>query len=441
MARKKSASFVGSPVGDTVRDASIFARWIGNAAGDFQLLYDRVTGENAHSSSDTINHSGNGRGCPLALPIVSQQIERNLRIVGTVNQDDFFIILVPVFGAPGTQTHVVEVDTTQFEDDQMTAEVRDGSWALVSGPVVGNRPGGGRAMRFVVTLGQGWQYLAIKKYLRHDDVDPNGYLNGWRMWPEWLAPGESNGLTVTGSTAAGAPYPVQSTLTPATVAPQVIDDAMVAADSPLDPWVLTRLNRLWGTLWEYFTGAPVPGNNATTCATTRDHSQTSFTAEPLPEMPVASVALGCIKERNVTIKSDFVGTIGTGSPIEGPIDWVRYPQTATGAILVSQASMWLPPFANASPASNLDVVVVICDYNTGVIGGNWQARVVNPTSTSGWSTFTRISTTNLWTATIASVGFSAGNENRMQIELQNTVGGSIVGQEIVVLGYGLAFDL
>lgn len=441
MARKKSASFVGSPVGDTVRDASIFARWIGNAAGDFQLLYDRVTGENAHSPTDTIDHSGNGRGCPLALPIASQQIERNLRIVGAINQDDFFIILVPVFGAPGTQTHVVEVDTTQFEDDQMTAEVRDSSWALVSGPVVGHRPGGGRAMRFKVTLGQGWQYLAVKKYLRHDDVDPLGYLNGWRMWPEWLAPGESNGLTVVGSAAAGNKFAAQSTLTPATVAPQVIDDAMVAADSPLDPWVLTRLNRLWGTMWEYFTGAPVPGNETITTTTTRDHSQSSFTAEPLLEMPVASVALGCIKERNVTSKSDFVGTIGTGSPIEGPIDWVRYPQTATGTIVVSQASMWMPPFANVSPTSNLDVVVVICDYNTGGIGGNWQARLSNPGATSSWATFTQIGSTNLWRALISSAGFLSSNENQMEIQLQNTVSGSIVGQEIVVLGYGLAFDL
>lgn len=404
-------------------------------------MYDRLTGENSHSASDTINHSGNGRGCPIALPIVSQQIERNLRIVGAINQDDFFIIVVPVFGAPGTQTHIVEVDTTQFDDDQMTAEVRDSSWALVSGPVVGHRPGGGRAMRFKVTLGQGWQYLAVKKYLRHDDVDPNGYLTGWRMWPEWLAPGESNGLSIAALPTSSDRFASQATLTPAVVASQVIDDAMVAADSPLDPWVLTRLNRLWGAAWEFVTGAPVPGNNAITCATTRNHDQLNFTAEPLLELPMASIAVGCVSERSITIKNNFVGTIGTGAPIEGPIDWVRYPQTATGVVTISRASMWLPAFASASPASNLDVVVLICDYNTGGIGGNWQARIDNPTSISGWSTFTRISTTNLWTATIASVGFGAGVENNMSLQLQNTVGGSIVGQEIVVLGWGLAFDL
>lgn len=442
MVRKKNASFVGSPAVDVVRDASIFQRWIGNTAGDLQLLYDRVTGENSHSSSDTINHSGSGRGCPLALPITSQQIERNLRIAGTINQDDFYIIAAPVFGAPGTQTHIIEVDTTQYDDDQMTAEVRDTSWALVSGPVVGRRPGGGRAVRFVVTLGQGWQYVAIKKFLRHDDIDPNGFLNGWRMWPEWLNPGASNGLTIDGSSAAGKPFAVQTSLTPTTMASQVIDDSMVTTDPPLDPWVLTRLNRITGTMWEYLTGSPVPGNNTTTCTSNRNHDRSVFTSEPLLEMPITSVALSCMKTSNVTTKNDFVGTIGTGAPTGGPIDWVRYPQTATGTIVITRNNFYLPPFENTSGLSHLSGRVLILDYNTGGIGGNWQARFVLGSITSSWATFTNIAGTNLYVATLTSLGYtSPGAGNVMRLEMQNTVSGSIVGQEIIVLGYGLAFDL
>lgn len=438
--RKKNSSFVGSPVVDVVRDASIFSRWIGNAAGDFQLLYDRVTGENGHSGTDTIDHSGGGRGCPIALPVVSQQIDRNLRLLGANGEEDYLILVVPVFGAPGTQTHIVEVDTTQYQDDQMTAEVRDASWALVSDPVVGDRALRARAMRFAVTLGQGFQYLCVKKLLRYDDVDPNGYLNGWRMWPEWLDAGASNGITIVGSAAVGNKFPARTSLAPSSVSSQVIDDAMVATDSPLDPWVLTRLNRLVNTFWEYFTGSPTPGNETTTTTTTRNHSRVAFPSEPLLKLPFVSVGLSCIKEKNVTSKSDFVGAIGAGTPTEGPIDWVRFPQTATGTIVVTRNELWFPPFEGTAGSSDLDGRVIICDYNTGGIGGNWQARFVIGGATSAWETFVNIAGTNLYIATLNSLGFTASARNQIRLELQNTVGGAIAGQEIIVLGYGLAFN-
>ncbi len=444
MARKKNASFVGSPTVDVARDSSIFARWVANAAGDLALVYDKITGENGHSATDTINHSGSGRGCPLALPIGSQQINRNLRIVGAVNQADFYILVFPVFVAAGTQRYVLEVDTTQYDDDQITAEVRSTAWAIVDDPQIGTRepPGrGGLTVRFFLTLGAGWQYVAVKKYLRHDDVDPNGYLHSWRMWPEWLAPGSSNGLTVAGSGAAGNPYASMSSITPAIMASETIDSDMVKDNSPLDAWVLTRLNRQLGALWEHLTGAPIPGAETATCATLRNHDRVVFPAEPLIEFPMMSLALSCMKVDNVTIKSDFVGTMATTAPIEGPIDWVRYPQTTVAGtvVAVSRTYVYFPSFRDFAGGSALAGRVLILDYSTAGIGGNWQARFTIDGNVSAWVSFSAIAGTNLYQATFTGLLFSADAACETVLEIRNNTAGAIGGQEIIVLGYGLAF--
>jgi hypothetical protein len=444
MARKKNATFVGSPVVDVVRDAPIMSRWFDAAAGDFALVFDKITGENGHSATDTIDHSGNGRGCPMAMPVASQQIERDLKISGTtVTAGYFYIVVVPVFCPVGTQQYVIEVDGTRFENEEpIIAEVRSTAWALTD-TEVGNwdTPRGDFTARFFVTLGLGWQYVAIRKWVRRTADDENGYFHAWRMWPHWPQAGEGNGLSVVGSGAAGNLFASRSSLTPAVAAEHHIDTAMTDRDAPLDAWALTRLNRMIGATWEYLTGSPVPGNNTVTCTTTRDHTRASFTAEPLLEMPMTSVALSCMRVDNVTAKSDFVGTIGTGAPTDGPVNWVRYPQTATGTIVITRNELFFPPFVGTAGASDLDARVIILDYNTGSIGGNWQARFVIGAATSAWVTFVKITGTNLYEAVFSSLGFTAAAANQIRLELQNTVGGVIAGQEIIVLGYGMAFDV
>ena len=137
-------------------------------------------------------------------------------------------------------------------------------------------------------------------------------------------------------------------------------------------------------------------------------------------------------------KSDFLGTLSTSSPIEGPIDWARYPQTtaANEVAIVSRSIMYFPPFSTSS--SDLDVVVLGLDYSTAG-AGTWQARISTTGGTGAWVNFAQLGTTNLWSATITAAPFSAGASNVVAIEVRNTAGGAIGGRELLMLGYGLAF--
>ena len=454
MARRKNASFVGVPVSETARDASIYSRTIDNAAGDFALVYDKITGANGHSATDTINHSGSGRGCPMRLPYPSQTINRDIMLRGAGTEADYYILVLPVFIPVGVSEWNLEVDCevhpVRVNDGSLSVDVFSTSWAQVAGsfspayvreaPPWRNGNTGTWTSAFSLTgLGTGWQYIAVKRRLLYDETDPNGYLYGWRFYPSWVGLGESNGLAMPGASATGNPYPTHaSTLTPTNAAADDIDAAMTADHAPLDAWVLTRLNRMLGSMWEYVTGSPIPGNNTTTMTTTRDHNRSVFAAEPLLEFPIASVALGCMRVANVTTKSDFLGTLSTSSPIEGPIDWARYPQTtaANEVAIVSRSIMYFPTFSTAS--SDLDVVVLGLDYSTAG-ASTWQARISTTGGTGAWVNFAQLGTTNLWSATITAAPFSAGVSNVVAIEVRNTAGGAIGGRELLLLGYGLAF--
>ena len=137
MARRKNASFVGVPVSETARDASIYSRTIDNAAGDFALVYDKITGANGHSSTDTINHSGSGRGCPMRLPYPSQTINRDIMLRGAGVESDYYILVLPVFIPVGVSEWNLEVDCevhpVRVNDGSLSVDVFSTSWAQVAG--------------------------------------------------------------------------------------------------------------------------------------------------------------------------------------------------------------------------------------------------------------------------------------------------------------------
>lgn len=452
MARRKNASFVGSPTGDVARDASIYSRWIDNAAGDFALVFDKITGENGEAN--TINHSGatGDRGCPLRLPAGSQTIGRQLRLVGAATEAEYYILVIPVFLPKTglTESWTLELDVNlRIANQQIECEVRSTTWALSAGPFTGARnienSGSGeryRGVTFDLTIDQtgvgAWAYIAVRCPLYLDDLDPEALIEGWRLYPKWRAAGNATGLVPNGSAVVGNVYPT-NTMTPAVMSADYIDAAMTAPDAPLDPWVLTRLNRSINAVWEYLTGNPVQGNSTTSVSVTRDNNRSSFTTEPLIDFPMCSVALGCMRVSSVTTKTDFLGTLATTAPIEGPVDWVRYPQTtaANEVAVVSQATMRFPNFSFT--ASDLDLVVLALDYST-LGAGAWQARLSTGGGVSAWTAFTQLGTTNLWSCTISATSFAAGSENIIKLEVRNTVGGAIGGRELLVLGYGLGFS-
>lgn len=437
MARKKNTSFIGSPLSETGRDSSIFQRWIDNAAGDFALTFDRVTGANGHLSTATINHSGGGRGCPLSLPLTNQHIGRSLILSGAGAAEKYYVIVVPIFVPNGTQSYVLEVDFATTVEDEVFAEVLDTSWASVLTPQPGALEsfddGATTFHRWYLSLGTGWQYLVVSRNLYPDPEVDN--LICWRLYADTPGAGESNSIDMPTSSAAGSPFATLATMTPATV--EVIDAAQVSDARPLDAWVLTRLNRQINTFWEYLTGGKVPGNNAVQCTTTRDLNQSTWTAEPSIDFPMACIAVGCVPQ---SAPKPFLGTIGTADPTVGPINWIRYPQTQplTTGRPVSRVRFYCPPFNTTT--SLLKCEAIFFAYQ-GEVLSNWQARVLTGSGpATAWVTLSQIGSSNFWRATMTAVPFVAGGVEIFQLEMQSTVAATPINKEVLVLGWTLAFD-
>jgi len=434
MARKKNASFNGAPLPHVVRDASIFQQWMSDSVGDFALVFDKVTGANGHSSSDTINHSGGVRGCPLSLPLANQHINRSVALAGSGNAESYHIVVVPIFVPNGTQSYVLEVNFGSSDiDEEIYAEVRDTSW----GSLLTQQPGEhvNWARRWYLSLGAGWQYLVVSRTLY--PTTEGDTLIGWRLYPDTVGAGESNGLDMPTSAASGSPFGALATMTPSTV--EVIDTAQVADARPLDAWVLTRLNRQINTLWEYLSGGKIPGNDTVQCSTTRDLNQSTWTAEPSVDFPIACVALGCVAENG---PKNFLGVLGTAAPTVGPINWTRYPQTQplTTARAISRIRAYCPPFNTAS--SLLKAEAIFYKYQAADANlSNWQARVQTGASgATAWATLTQIGSSNFWRATMSAVPFIAGAAEVFQLEMQSTVAATPIDKEVLVLGWSLAFD-
>lgn len=440
MARKKNASFVGSPLSHTGRDSSIFSAWADDVAGDFALVFDKVTGANGHSSSDTVNHTGSGRGCPLSLPLANQHIGRSLVLAGAGNAESYYVLVVPIFVPNGTQAYRLEVEQGgNFLGEEIYAEIRDTSWTQLTTPQPGAlesiNDGATGFHRWYLSLGAGWQYLVVSRVLYPGDNVDN--LVCWRLYPDTPGTGEGNGLDTPTNSAAGSPFATLATMTPATV--EAIDAAQVGDARPLDSWVLTRLNRQINTLWEYLTGGKVPGNNATQCTTTRDLNQGTWTAEPSVDFPIASIALGCVAE---AAPKNFLGALGTAAPTVGPINWTRYPQTQplTTPRPISRIRAYCPPFNTTT--SLLKAEAIFFKYQSADANlSNWQARILTGAGTSSaWATLTQIGTSNFWRATMTAVPFVAGGVEVFQLEMQSTVLASPIDKEVLVLGWALAFD-
>lgn len=443
MARKKNATFQGSRMPDVARDALILERWLENAAGDFALTFDKITGANGHSSSDTINHISGARGCPLHLPLASQRINRSTALLTGSTSEDYYILAVPIFIPTGQQQqYILEVDTPTI----CFAEVRSASWALNFGPTpMGNATDLGTAQnsfRIALTLGTGWQYLLVKRRLYVGDQTLD-IFGGWRLYPDYSSAGESNGLAPPTATAAGSPYPAIATLTPATalandIDAEMVDEGVGSFARPLDAYVLTRINRMIGTLWEYLTGGKVPGNSAYTTTTTRDLNQANFTAEPEIDFPITTVSLGATLEAPTS--KNWLGTYA--APTTGPTDHLRLVLTQNSGVtaLVSFLRAWMPPFRTTG-TRNLRLELLLCRYGAGDNLADWRASVAEASAgSSAEVALAQIGTTDFWRATVTNIPFTAAAANYFQIGLRCVTTASPINLEVVVLGYSLAFD-
>lgn len=450
MARIKSGAFVGSPPRDVVADASIFRRWLRDAVGDTALVSDKATGENATTA---IRHTGAGDGCQLRLPLAAQHIDVPIILEGSgviVGEQDFYVLAVPVWVAEGERNRC-RLTVTMKTPAGLTpkAEVRDTSWALDWGPFDGEQvdlveevaDGAGRISREqtwswdVPFVAEGLNYLCVKRPIRFISSDPDGRLINWTLHhlPPLGVGGVEGVPQAGGSAVVGDVYPASSTFTPST--DHDTYDEEVTVDGPLSSYVLTRLNRQINTLWEYVTGAKLPGNNAYQCATTWDNNRSSFTNEGLLDFPMAIVALGSMIA--VTGKP---GVNSYTAPTEGLLDWMCFPQTQTTTNANITSAVMVCPSFRTSPSA-LKCSVLIHTPNGAADAANWRFRV---TSTAGTATAVapvQIGTSNMHVATVAAVPFTQSLANTFNVQVAHSVGGGgAVTEEIEILGCVFYFE-
>lgn len=450
MARIKSTTFVGSPPRDVVADASIYRRWLRDAVGDVALVSDKVTGEN---STTAMRHTGAGDGCQLRLPLAAQHIDVPIILQGAgvvVDEQDFYVLAVPVWIAEGERNRC-RLTVTMRTPAGLTpkAEVRDTSWALDWGPIDGEQvdlveevaDGAGRVSREqtwswdVPFVAEGLNYLCVKRPIRFADADPDGRLINWTLHhlPPLGVGGVEGVPQAGGSGVVGDVYPASSTFTPST--DHDTYDEEVPVDGPLSSYVLTRLNRQINTLWEYVTGAKLPGNNAYQCATTWDNNRSSFTNEGLLDFPMAIVALGSMIA--VTGKP---GVDSYTTPTEGLLDWVCFPSThPTLNTGVAQMTMVCPSFSTGTSA--LKCSVLIHTPNGAADAANWRFRVNSSAGAASGVAPVQIGSSNMHVATITAVPFTASSPNTFTLQVLHTTGGNVpVTQEIEILGCAFYFE-
>ena len=458
--------FQGVPPRDVVADASIYQRTIARALSELAEIKDRLTGENGNAV--TINHTGSGRGCPLGLAIANQTMDARIDLTdtGSAADADFYIIAVPVFVAEGEgQSWTLEVDCTlgisrvvgTSQDNQVYAEVRDGSWALDLGPIAGRLSSGPDPLRPIndgsapprvisdeeqatrsepatwswnLVLGAGLQYVLVKRYCAIEERDFNARLSGWRLYPDRRFAARPGADEVV-PTIAGSPYPAATTFVPGTWTE--FWDTQVEVEGPLDAYVTLKANRNINTLWEWMTGSKIPGNFDFTVTTTRNNNRVSFTAEPQLDLPIACLALGAASSNLGVVK--FPVSPFTIAPTQGMLGWCRYPTTqpAVGAkSMVASLPLQMPSFNDVT--SNLKCTMLVQAPDNDSLAG-WRLSV----SGSAAVAFVQIGTSDYWVATATAIPFTASTVVVHTVNLHHTTSGALAN-ELICLGVCLYFE-
>ena len=417
MARIKNLTPLGSPPRDVARDTSIFHRWLRNAVGDAALASDKMTGLNGELI--TINHSGNGRGCPMMLPPVSTTCDTDL--TSTLDKD-YYIWSAPIYIPPGESSDLlynVQADFVRRGPPvTYSVEVRSFAWALLqSGSLNGGEDYSG-LHNVQLFLTPGWQILLIRGTLTTGQATK---LLGVRVHAVRASIGDNNGLSPlsTSGTAQVNVYPVPATLSSSLL---TFDDVQVEVNGPLDAYVLTRLNRGMNALWEYVTGAPVPGHNVRTMPTTVDNN-----TAPAPSLAMPMGSWG----------TSVVNVDGADKVAPGVAGFARYPTAEVGASMtISQVFLQFPNFLFAT--NPLKCRVLIWEKSAAT-ATNWRFNTLTAAGASSVVAVTMIGATGFGYVDIVDGNYTSGTEQTLNLQISHAAPAGAL-DEIYLMGWSVAFD-
>lgn len=442
MTRIKSATtYQGSPRRDTGVDSPILTRWLYNVAGDLAAAYDRLTGEN--SETETVNHSGGGRGALLNLPLIAQHVEKSIWQPNAASKYSgrTFILLAPVQIPDGQTTYSLAVDIKfrGAEPGDMNLEVHsyDGAWTLTRWPyTVGEERDIGATssvstLRATMTLSAGAgatdAYVGVSCLLEDQELDGIVVI-GWRLNPDVgsnAARTRNDWSTATSSDLPDS-FPVATTIDLVTG----FDEEQIADDRGLDSLVLTSATSWLHALMEYVMGGALPGNGSRTITDEWRNNQARFTSEPTPAVPIFSECLGGILEAGDSV---CASTSGTGSENGS---WAA-PMVTANATTVNVAAKvaYLPDLKSSSP-NKLRARVLVAS-TAGSIETTWAAAVDTAAGTSSGAAFVALGG-NFFIAEISNIPFTAGALNRLTLQI--TSDASAAFDECNVVGWTVYFE-
>ena len=432
MARVRSTNPVGSTPRDVAPDAPIYARWLRAAVGDTALAHDLITGAN---STTAINHSGAPLGCPLRMPLAAQAINRD---ISATSDGDYYILAVPVFIRGGeTDTYSLRMSVTPGGADDMTLEVRDSTFAILSVPLRGEveEPpvrGDGTLIPMNRVFVVKWNFTIYTAglyyvFVKRRCTDANDRFFSWSLDNARPSAGSTNGLFVDGSTLVGSPYDAPASYSVANNV-EFYDEEVTAYTIGLSAYVTSRLNRKLNALWEYVTGSRIPGNNAYKGTSTVNNNRAIWTNEALLEFPMTIAALGA-----------SAAITGAKPPATSDVQgWIRYPvANSTTPRSFCGLVMFMPDFRTST--SDLKCTVLFQASITGDSMADWRFDVDVSGSTTGQFSPTQLGSSKYWTATITGIPFTAGTSNLVDVRIANTVNGGAV-KHAQMLGVCLYFD-
>lgn len=424
MARIKNSAPVGSPPRDVGRDAPVFHRWLYNSIGDAALASDKMTGLNAEAS--TINHSGNGRGCPMMLPPVSTACEIDLT---STLLKEYYVWAAPIYIPPSdsaNEDYVIQADLTRSGAvNTYAVEIRSfASWALVQGGVLDRGDvdiEARQSHQVILPLTPGWHVLLIRATIPITAGAPER-IHGVRCFKKIRAFRDpNNGLSPlsTSGTAQVNVYPVPATLSSSLL---TFDDVQVEVNGPMDGYVLTRVNRGINALWEYVTGAPVPGHNVRTMPTTVDN-----TTAPAPSL---AMPMGSWGTSAVNIDVDGMDKVAPG--IAG---FARYPTAEVATTLISQVYLQFPNFLFATNPLKCRVLI----WRKAGVATNWRFNTQTSAGSSSVVAVTMIGTSAFGYADIVNGPYASGAEQTLNLQISHAAPGAF-SDEIYLVGWSVAFD-
>ena len=419
MARIKNLTPLGSPPRDVARDTSIFHRWLRNAVGDAALASDKMTGLNAEV--DTINHTGGERGCPMMLPPVSTACDIDLT---STLLKEYYVWAAPIYIPPSSSAsddYVVQADIVRNGTVRSySVEVRSFAWALLQAGEL-DREGVEETHNLILSLAPGWQVLLIRATLPITASNAER-IRGVRVYRKGRAfrdPNNGFSPLSTSGTAQVNVYPVPATLSSSLL---TFDDVQVEVDGPMDGYVLTRLNRGMNALWEYVTGAPVPGHNVRTMPTTVDNN-----TAPAPSlaMPMGSWGTSC------------VNADGTDKVVPGVAGFARYPTAEFAALTtISQVRLQFPSFLFAT--NPLKCRVLIWEKSVGT-ATNWRFNTSTAAGFSSVVAVTMIGATGFGYVDIVNGNYTTGSGQTLSLQISHAAPGAF-SDEIYLMGWSVAFD-